>query len=147
MTVDANPAEKSEPEPGESKQTVEFRAPDGSADIYKLLAGLVVGAGHGIQMKDSLKLAEKLYINVNIFDKKNKSRLDSLDKLPGSCWESANSLEKLRSYFEKNNVFPPEVINHSIQALRSYKDENLSEDLYGKDEEIRSLVVKYLHIM
>ncbi len=147
MTIDANPAEQSEPEPGDSKQTVEFRAPDGSADIYKLLAGLVVGAGHGIQMKDSLKLAEKLYINVNIFDKENKSRLDSLDKLPGSCWESADSLEKLRANFEKNNVFPPEVIDNSIQVLRSYEDEDLSERLYGKDEEINLLVVKYLHIM
>ncbi len=147
MTVDANPAEQSEPEPGDSKQTVEFRAPDGSADVYKLLAGLVVGAGHGIQMQDSLKLAEKLYIDVNIFDEKHKSRLDSLDKLPGSCWESADSLEKLRTYLEKDNVFPPEVIDNSIQVLRSYKDEDLSERLYGKDEEINSLVVKYLHVM
>jgi len=107
----------------------------------------VVGAGHGIQMKNSMQLAEKLYIDVNIFDEKHKSRLDSLDNLPGSCWESANSLEKLRAYFEKNNVFPPEVINHSIKALRSFKDEDLSERLFGKDEEIKSLVMKFLHTM
>jgi len=146
MTVDANPAETRVPEAGDSKQTVEFRAPDGSAEKYKLLAGRVVGAGHGIEMKDSLTLAERLYVDVNIFDDKHSSSLDSLDKLPGSCWESAAALEKLRAEFEKDNIFPPEVIDHTISELRAFDDKDLSERLYGKDEEIKALVHKYIHI-
>ncbi len=147
MTVDANPSETRVPEAGDSKQTVEFRAADGSADIYKLLAGLVVGAGHGIEMKNSLEIADKLYIDVNIFKEENKSKSKSLDRLPGSCWESAESLERLRAFFEKDNIFPRAVIDHTIEVLRSYDDKDLSERLYEKDDEIKSLVLKYIHVM
>lgn len=147
MTVDANPSEKSAPEIGESRQTVEFRAPDGSADIYKLLAGLVIGAKYGIQNSGTLDLAKKLYIDVNIFDEENAEKLKKLKQLPSSCWESAESLNQLRAYFEKDDIFPPAVIDHVISKLKSYKDKNLSEDLYGKDEEIRKLVQRYIHIM
>lgn len=74
-------------------QTVEFRCPDGSADIYLLLAGLTVAARHGLEMEDALQKAEKTYVDVNIFDEKRK-RLAELNKLPVSCWESAAMLEQ-----------------------------------------------------
>ncbi len=147
MTVDANPSEKSEPELGECRQTVEFRAPDGSADIYKLLAGLVIGAKVGLQDEGALGQAKKLYIDGNIFDVENAEKMKKLEQLPSSCWESAESLDKLRSYFEKANIFPSSVIDHVISKLKSYKDKNLSEELYGKDEEIQKLVQKYIHVM
>ncbi len=147
MTIDANPSEKTDPEQGDSKQTIEFRAPDGSADIYKLLAGLVVAAKHGLNRKDALEMTEKLYVDVNIFDKKNSEKLNKLDKLPASCWESAESLKKLRSYFEKDNIFTSAVIDFTIQKLRSYNDQGLSETLYGKEEEINKLVKRYIHVM
>ncbi len=147
MTIDANPSEKTDLEQGDSKQTIEFRAPDGSADIYKLLAGLVVAAKHGLNRKDALEMTEKLYVDMNIFDKINSEKLNKLNKLPASCWESAESLKKLRSYFEKDNVFPSAVIDFTIQKLRSYNDQGLSETLYGKEEEINKLVKRYIHVM
>lgn len=44
MVKDANPLEKVSHADHSVKQTVEFRCPDGSADIYLLLAGLAVAA-------------------------------------------------------------------------------------------------------
>jgi hypothetical protein len=49
------------------KQTFEFRVPDGSADIYTLAAGLIMASLHGLDLKDALKKADKLYVPVNIF--------------------------------------------------------------------------------
>ena len=49
--------------------------------------------------------------------------------------------------FEKNNIFPKGTIDRFIDQLKSYKDEKLSEKLFGKDEKIKVLVEKYLHHM
>ena len=145
MVLDANPQECEEEDLGNDKQTVEFRAPDGSADLYHLVAGLVVAAEHGLEMKDALKKAEELYVDVNIFDEEHKDQLDKLEKLPASCWESAEKLEAKRDVFEKNGIFPKGTLNSFVRTLKSYDDKNLSEELYGKKEEIRKLVIKYIH--
>ena len=57
-----------------SKQTVELRSPDGSADIYKLFAGLVIATEHGLEMDDALKKAEDLYVDYNIFQNKDNQK-------------------------------------------------------------------------
>jgi glutamine synthetase len=146
MIEDANPNEPAvEYGASDSRQTVEFRAPDGSADIYYLLAGLVVASQHGLALPDALQRAEALYVDVDIFRDENKAKLEKLNHLPGSCWDSASCLDAKRAVFEKNNVFSPGMINAIIKKLRAYDDRNLSERLLGKDEEIRKLVVKYIH--
>ncbi len=147
MLKDVNPQECGEPEGSDSKQTVEFRAPDGSADLYHLLAGLVVAAQHGLEMDNALEMAEKLYVDVNIFDDEHKEKLAQLEKLPESCYDSALRLEKKRGPFEKNGTFPKGTIDSFVERLKSYDDKNLSERLYGKDEEIRKLVMSYIHVM
>jgi glutamine synthetase len=147
MIKDANPQECEDTEDNSNKQTIEFRAPDGSADLYHLLAGLVVATEHGMEMKDSLKKAEELYVDVNIFDDEHKEKLDQLDKLPESCYESADKLQDKRDVFEKNNIFPKGTLDSFIDKLKSYDDKNLSERLYGKEEELRKLVIKYIHTM
>ena len=145
MIRDANPQDCYEEQPVNGKQTVEFRAPDGSADLYHLVAGLVVAAEHGLKMKDALKKAEELYVDVNIFDEEHKDQLEKLEKLPASCWESAGRLEAKRDVFEKNGIFPKGTLDSFIHTLKGYDDKNLSEELYGKNEEIRQLVIKYIH--
>ncbi|MCK4276879.1 MAG: glutamine synthetase, partial [Phycisphaerae bacterium] len=67
MISHANPQEKGGAPTGGEKQTLEFRCPDGSANIHLLLAGLCVAARHGLEMPDALALADKLYVDVNIF--------------------------------------------------------------------------------
>ena len=145
MIYDANPQDKSQVSKPSSKQTVEFRAPDGSADIHYLLTGLVIAAQHGLEMEDALEKAEKLYVDVNIFSEENSKKLKSLDTLPTSCWESAIALNDFRKYFEKNDVFTKGSIDNIINSLKSYNDQNLSDTLFGNADEISSLVDKYLH--
>jgi glutamine synthetase len=67
--------------------------------------------------------------------------------LPTSCWDSADSLEKERAFFERKNIFPKGTIDRFIRHLKSYNDKDLSERLFGKNEEIRKLVDQYLHCM
>ena len=145
MINNANPNDDSEFKQFESKQTIELRSGDGSADLYSYLAGIVVAAQHGLEMKDALQKADELYMSVNIFDDENKDKLSKLEHLPSSCFESAEYLEKKREFFEKNNIFPTNLINRYIELLKSYDDKNLSERLYGKDHEIKILVNKFLH--
>ena len=147
MIEDANPQIKAEKKTEISKQTVEIRSGDGSADIFLYMASLVVATLHGLEMEDSLQLAEKLYVNVNIFHNENKNRLSELKGLPVSCYESALALEHKRALFEKNEIFPKGLIDNSIAKLRSYNDDKLSERLYGKHEEIYKLVMEHLHCM
>jgi len=147
MVRDANPQDDSPKYEGMSKQTVEIRSPDGSADIYHLFAGLILAALYGLEMKDGLEKAESLYVDVNIFKEENRKRLEMLEKLPDCCYGSAALLEKKRSLFERDGIFPARTIDSFISRLRSYNDQGLSERLYGKTDEIRTLVYKYLHYM
>ncbi len=55
--------------------------------------------------------------------------------------------EKHRKLFEQNNIFPEGVISDVIEKLKSFNDKDLSERLYGKEEEIRKIVLKYIHCM
>jgi glutamine synthetase len=145
MIGDANPVEKGSIVPAESKQTVEFRAPDGSADLYLLMAGLVVATEHGLSMEGALEMAEKLYVNVNIFRDEYREKLASLKSLPASCHESAVMLEKQRLSYEAGGVFPAGTIDNIVERLKGYNDRDLSERLYGRNEEIAKLVKEYLH--
>jgi glutamine synthetase len=145
MIKDANPADHTDYEDMPSKQTVEIRSPDGSADIHKLFAGLVIAAEHGLEMDNALKKAGELYVDYNIFkdqDKKNKKNLESL---PASCWESAECLISQRAFFEKDGIFPAGVIDNVVTRLKAFDDKGLSEKLYNKNEEISRLVTKFLH--
>jgi glutamine synthetase len=145
MIKDANPQESIEIAMQGEKQTIEFRAPDGSANIYYLLAGLVVAARHGMEMEKALEYADKLYVDVNIFDDEHKELQESLPQLPSSCWESAQCLLDDREIYEKDGVFSPAVIDGTVEILRSYNDADLSERLYGNSAEIQKLVDEYLY--
>jgi len=145
MAQDANPQEK-EKAPGiNESQTVEFRCPDGSANIYLLLAGMAVAAKYGLEMKDALDLAEKSYVNVNIFAPEHKEIQKSLPQLPASCWESAEILLKDRETYQQDGVFPPIVIDGIVKQLKGYKDKDLSERLFNERDAIRKLIDDYLH--
>lgn len=147
MINDANPGESLDTSLYGGKQTIEFRSPDGSADIYLLLAGLVTAAGHGLEMDNAPEMADDLYVDVNIFREEHRDKLARLDRLPDSCWESAAALELKRALFEKNGVFPPGVIQNVIGRLRAWEDKNLSERLYGNHDAIRELVIRHIHCM
>ena len=147
MVRDANPFERYDVPYIPGKQTIELRTPDGSADIYHLLAGIIMAAQSGLEMENGLERAKELFVDVNIFKSENKQRAFALEQLPVSCSQSADTLEKNREFFERNNIFPKGTIDRFISQLRSFKDEKLSEELFGKDDQIKLLVEKYLNHM
>lgn len=143
MIKNENPNENGNTSQVISKQTCELRSGDGSADIYHYLSGILIAVQHGLEMTDSLKIANELYMNVNIFDAKNKDKKDKLKSLPTSCSESALKLAEHRAIYE--TIFPSGVIDRFINMLQAYNDENLSEKLYGKHKDIAQLVKKFIH--
>ncbi|MEN8156507.1 MAG: glutamine synthetase family protein [Bacteroidota bacterium] len=147
MIKDANPQERGEVPYIPGKQTVEFRVPDGSADLYHLMAGLILATKEGLLSKEALQRAKDLYINVNIFDAKNRAILDRLKSLPATCYESADCLAEDAGFYTKEGVFPEGVIKSFVEKLKAYDDQKLSERLYNKKEEVKKLVDQYLHCM
>ena len=145
MVKDANPQEPGDFEGDAQSQTVEFRSPDGSANIHLLLAGLAVAARHGLQMPGAMKLADKLYVDTNIFRDDQKKLRDRLPQLPSSCWASAENLLKDREAYEKQGVFPAGVIERTASDLKKYDDRDLSERISGNKQEVEKLVELYLH--
>lgn len=125
------------------KQTVELRSSDCSADIYQLLAGMVTAAREGFENPDSLKRAEELYVSVNIHNDANKEKLAKLKSLPDSCVASAKALAEMRSVFEKNDVFAPDMIDGIIDALTKFDDVDLRDRL--DNEQMLELVRRFWH--
>ncbi len=145
MVSQINPHEK--PYEGDltDRQTVEFRCPDGSADIYLLMAGLTVAARHGFEMKDALEFARKTYVDVNIFHEENKARLAELSQLPTSCYESGECLEKQKAIYAQHGVFPERMLEWIASYLKSFNDKDLRAEISNNEEEIMKLVQKYFH--
>lgn len=145
MCALANPLESDSNYDTTLKQTVEMRSPDGSADLYQLLAGLAVACRHGFEIENALAIAEQTYVNVNIHQKENADKLKALAQLPDSCAASADCLQKQRTVFEQYNVFSPAMIDGIISRLRSYNDATLRKDIQDKPEEMLALVSKFFH--
>jgi glutamine synthetase len=132
----------------DSRQTVELRSPDGSAMTHLLLAGIAMAAEWGITHKESLAIAERLYIHGSKF--KDEKLQQSLPVLPRSCVESARFLEAKRELYEREGIFPPSVISYMAELLRAEGDENMNRylsDLPADDRlhETRKIMHKDLH--
>jgi glutamine synthetase len=145
MYLHANPNEKPFEGAFEERQTVEFRCPDGSADIYLLLAGLTVAARHGLTMKNSLEYAQKTYVDVNIFAEKHANRVKELRQLPASCWESAEYLEKQSSYYTEKNIFPQGLIDSIVLKLKKLNDKTLRQEISNDSNAVMELVKTYFN--
>jgi glutamine synthetase len=145
MVKDVNPLEPDTEFDFSQKQTVEYRASDGSADIYLLMAGLTVAARHGLQMQDALEYAQRNYVDVNIFDDEHKERINGLKHLPASCWDSAEKLREQVNIFTQYGVFPQSLIEGIIKKLQSYNDQHLREEIANNPTAILNLVEKYYH--
>lgn len=141
----ANPLEEASDYDTSQKQTVEMRSPDGSADLYQLIAGLAVACRYGFEMDNALEVAEKTYVNVNIHQKENEDKLKGLAQLPDSCEASADCLEKQRAVFEKHQVFSPAMIDGIISKLRSYNDRNVRQEIGDNQEDMMKLVSRFFH--
>lgn len=145
MISDANPLEPPLNTDFNEKQTVEFRAPDGSADIYLLMAGLTVAARHGLTSPDALEFAEKTYVDINIFHEEHRHRTAQLEKLPASCVDSAAALLRDKEVYMQHGVFPENILNYVVSHLQNFDDKHLREAMGNDEEKILNLVSQYFH--
>jgi glutamine synthetase len=139
----ANPLEEKSSRDFSFKQTVEYRAADGSANVYLLMAGLAFAALHGLQMGNALDMAQKKYVDINIFDDTKKAA--QLDTLPDSCVASAQALELQKELLLKYNLFTPDLLDNIIRKLKSYNDLNLRKEIAGDEQKLKALVDKNIH--
>jgi glutamine synthetase len=145
MVKNTNPLEPGDLADYSDKQTVEFRCPDGSADIYLLLAGLTVAARHGLEMENALEFTQKSYVGVNIFKDEYKEISRNLAQLPVSCYESAECLQHQADIYKKYDVFTTDMITGMMKELRSYNDNGLREKISGNYAELMKMVNSFIH--
>ncbi|MDR0790486.1 MAG: glutamine synthetase family protein [Bacteroidales bacterium] len=141
----ANPLEPETSHQFTDKQTIEFRASDGTANIYLLLAALVVAAREGFEMENALQLADKTYVAVNIHKDDMEVKTHHLESLPACCEQSAECLERDRAIYEKDNVFSADLIDATIKKLRSYNDSTLRSDLEKDPKQMLEVVNRFFH--
>lgn len=140
----ANPLEKEKLNIPD-KQTVELRSPDGSADIYLTIAGLIVAARIGMQKENALEIAKRCYVDVNIHNEENKDKMMALEQLPSSCYESALCLEKNRALYEAEDVFSPILIDGIIKQLKAFNDQNIRLEVAKDPHKMQALVNEYYY--
>lgn len=145
MCSQANPLEIGSECTPPQKQTAELRSADCSADVYQLIAGMIVAARTGFEIENALERAAAMYASVNIHNDENKALLESLESLPDSCMASADALEAKRADFEKMGVFSPEMINGIISKLRKFDDADLRKKLANSQREMLDVVRKFWH--
>ena len=143
MMASANPLENDDKVDFSYKQTIELRTPDGSANVYLLLAGMTVAARHGFEMQNAVQYARDRYVSVNIFE--HEDVLAKLDVLPDSCAASADLLERDRVVYEQDGIFTPALIDGIIKQLRAFNDRTLRADIGKDSEKTLALVERFIH--
>ena len=148
MAADCNPCEKASNKDFSDKQTFEWRASDGCADMYLLMAALCAAARHGFELPNALDVAEKTYVGlgVNIHDDKNKQIQESLEQLPDSCVAAARELERDRRIYTDKGVFSDSIVDYMVKYLNGFNDENLRAELGNDTEKIMKLVNENIHV-
>ncbi|RLB59078.1 MAG: glutamine synthetase [Deltaproteobacteria bacterium] len=143
-----NPQQKEPYRRTRNRQTVELRSPDGSAMVHLVLAGMVMAADWGFLDDQALELAERFYVEGNIFA--DRQLMERLPQLPSSCVASSRVLIEQRQLFERDGVFPPSVIEYVARHLAAHQDEDMNRrlaDLPADDRlhETRKIMHSCLH--
>jgi glutamine synthetase len=132
LTKIVNPQQKTDSEIDDVRQTVELRSPDGSANVHLLLAGITMAVDWGLVNTDkSLPLARKSRITSTV------DMSADVDVLMRSCVESAELLLAKRAHYERENIFPPAVIDYVGDLLKRENDRNLNSRLLAMAEDER----------
>lgn len=132
----------------ESRQTVELRSPDGSAQVHLLLAGITQAVLAGLSDEKMLDYAEERYVRGNFVDDPALSA--RLESLPGSCLEAARRLRQEREFFTQTGFFPDAVIDAALSNLEAEQDADVRDRLQRlspaeRQQEVRRILHKDLH--
>lgn len=149
LAAHANQQKENKLPDNSSRQTIEYRGSDGSANPYLFSAALIVAMLHGFSDSGALKKAGEYQTDENWFASGEDQGLDSSQRLPVSCYESAGALENARDLFESDQIFPKSIINHILLKLRSFNDKDWCDHFRtsGENRDFRKLVDKYLNDM
>ncbi len=145
MCSQVNPMEKPVKADTSSRQTVEIRSADGSADVYRLLSAVCVAARHGFELPNALEIAAKTYVDVNIHKEEHRHRTESLAQLPDSCVSSAKELIRQRGIYEAHGVFDPAMIDNAIETLSAFEDGDIRAEVKAAPKLMTQMVEKYFH--
>ncbi len=123
------------------RETFEYRAPDALANIYLLLAGIALTVEYGLKKgEETLKVARELHFEIGHSEPKG------LKILPRSCFEAAANLEKDRTFYETDDIFPKRLIDKTVEKLNAFNDKDLNKELASKpDDVLQSLMKEYMH--
>lgn len=138
MSRQVNPEEPDLHHDTSLKQTVEMRSPDGSADVYQLIAGLCTACRRGLEMDDdkALEMAERMYVPLG----ERTRGLDRFEQLPSSCAASAEWLSRQRKAYEEKGVFSTRMIDGIMSKLISCNDADMRQRAEHDDRLMRHLV-------
>jgi glutamine synthetase len=148
LAMQFNPQQTEPLEHNESRQTVELRSPDGSANVHLLLAGITMATEWGLtNPSDAMTLADNSFVSVNIHSNPN---LQELAELATSCVESSEMLLQHRSLFQRDKIFPSNVLDYVADILQKENDKNLNKRLMSlpdeeKATESRRIMHRHIH--
>lgn len=129
-----NPAEPLDYLDARSHQTVEWRLPDGSAQIHLLLAGLAVAAEWGLTHAESPAFADATRSRAGApLGAAGADHACGLEPLPSSCEAAARLLLRRRDLYEAGGAFAPLVIEHVARLLEREVD-SLAGELRGASD-------------
>jgi glutamine synthetase len=111
------------------------------------MAGLCVAARVGLEMpeEEALRIADTTYVDMDIHKSEHADRLATLAQLPTCCTESAKCLEKVRTEYEKADVFRPRMIDGILKALYAHNDADLHKEARNDTKLMRKLVEQYFY--
>ncbi len=128
-----NPQQAQPLEREESRQTVELRSPDGSANAHLLLSGITMAVDWGLtNEKQALDIAEHSHVSGNIAA---SSFYSELTELSTSCTESSEKLLQQRALFERGSIFPHQVLTYFAKVLQAENDRGLNNRLLAMPSE------------
>lgn len=122
-----NPQQKEDFNKDDSRQTIELRSPDGSANAHLLLAGIALAVDWGLMNeKAATDITEHSHITGKL---SASSYYNELSEMATSCAESSEKLLQHRALFERGNIFPPQVLTYFAKLLQSENDRYLNNRL------------------
>ena len=126
------------------KPTFEIRNADGSADVYRLLAGICVALRYGLEMDSdkALDIARNTYVDTDIHH--HPEVLARLRSLPADCAASAEALVEFADVFTDRGVFSPEMIAGVVGSLRSF-DSAEAAAARSDNSKMLDMVHRYFH--
>ncbi len=129
-----NPQQRLKADIQDSRQTVELRSADGSANTHLLLAAMTTAVLWAFRKpEESLKLAKDNYISGNIHSEPELE--EKLTDIATSCVETAEKLDENRSCYESDGYFTATLIDKVIELLKAENDRGLNKKIMSLPEE------------